>query len=103
MVCWTIPLMAAVITYGITRGRGLRDSRGWWLNLMFLGGALFGVIDHLWYGELFLISEYWLMDAALGSVIAGGTFGCWGVIVFIPGITRSIRHRLGILESHAKT
>ncbi|MEK7825429.1 MAG: hypothetical protein AAB266_03295, partial [Nitrospirota bacterium] len=41
-----------------------------WLTLMFYGSALFGVIDHLWNGELFLISKNITSDLWLGALIA---------------------------------
>jgi hypothetical protein len=68
---------------------------------MFLGGALFGIIDHLWNGELFLISKNWIMDLSLGFVITSGIMGSWGIINSAPKIIDSINHiryRLGILK-----
>lgn len=68
---------------------------------MFLGAAFFGIIDHLWNGELFLISQNWMMDLALGFTITGGIIGGWGLIISTPKIMDSMRrfsHRLGILK-----
>jgi hypothetical protein len=68
---------------------------------MFLGAAIFGVIDHLWNGELFLISTNWIMDLALGFTITGGIIGSWGLIVSAPKLMDLIRrfsYRLGFLK-----
>jgi hypothetical protein len=99
MVCYIVPTIATLIEF--IRSRHKKDQRNHWLNLMFLGGALFGIIDHLWNGELFLISTNWVMDLSLGFVITGGIIGSWGVINSTPKIIDSIRHisyRLGILK-----
>jgi len=99
MVCYIVPTVATVIQF--IRRKNNKDKHEYWLNLMFLGAALFGVIDHLWNGELFLISTNWLMDLALGFTITGGIIGSWGLLVSGPKITDSIRrlsYRLGILK-----
>lgn len=81
MVCYIVPLAATLI--GVTRRRALsrHDAHGLWLNIMLLGASLFGVIDHFWNGELFLISANWVLDLALGGTITLGVFASWGVVV----------------------
>ena len=99
MVCYIVPTIATVIQF-IRRGNK-KDQHNYWLNLMFLGAAFFGIIDHLWNGELFLISQNWVMDLALGFTITGGIIGGWGLIISAPKIMDSMRrfsHRLGILK-----
>ena len=49
--------------------------------LMFYGGSLFGIIDHLWNGELFLVSEEWVKDLVLGIVITAGTILAWAIVL----------------------
>ncbi len=78
-MCYTVPSAAAIITTLWWRKK--RSFKTWWLILMFYGGSLFGVIDHLWNGELLLISENWLKDLFLGVVITGGIILTWGVIL----------------------
>ena len=48
---------------------------------MFYGGALFGVIDHWWNGELFLISENIISDLLLGVTIVAIILISWGATV----------------------
>jgi hypothetical protein len=101
MVCYVVPAVASVIEYIKNRNVQQKTPHKNWLNLMFLGGAIFGIIDHLWNGELFLISTNWATDLALGFTITGGIIGSWSLIVYIPRITNSMRnlsHRLGILR-----
>ena len=98
MVCYIVPTIAAIIEF--VRGKK-KDKYNHSLNLMFLGGTLFGIIDHLWNGELFIISQNWMIDLALGFTITGGIIGSWGMIVLSPKIInsiRSLRYRLGILK-----
>jgi hypothetical protein len=101
MVCYIIPTTAAVIEF--IRNRKIKEKTPHknWLNLMFLGGALFGVIDHLWNGQLFLISANWVSDLTLGFIITAGTIGSWGLIVSVPKITdlmHNLNRRIGILK-----
>jgi hypothetical protein len=102
MVCYIIPTIAAIIEYIRNRKIKEKTQHENWLNLIFLGGAVFGIIDHLWNGELFLISANWISDLTLGFAITAGIIGSWELIVSMPKITDSIRNlnnRLGILKS----
>lgn len=78
-MCYVVPLAAAAVT--TLRWRKDRSQQSWWLSLMFYGGGLFGVVDHLWNGELFLISRDWLKDLALGVVITAVIFLAWKIIM----------------------
>jgi hypothetical protein len=69
-----------------------------WLMLMFYGGALFGVIDHLWNGELFLVSENWIKDALLGVVITVGIILVWKGIIFLVKRTPELNSYLPTAE-----
>lgn len=66
-MCYTIPLVSALTTSIIWHKE--KNIKIWWLNLMFYGGAIFGIIDHLWNGELFLFSKNIVSDLLLGIVI----------------------------------
>lgn len=105
MVCYTVPLAAAVIT-SIVWGTRRSGPAGWWLNLLLYGGALFGVVDHLWHGELFLIGEAPLMDLLLGATITATIFSGWGITLGIakayPELGRRMGCRLGIVGTSEK-
>ncbi len=105
MVCYTIPLVAAIIS-SVVWGSQRRGPAGWWLNLLLYGGALFGLVDHLWNGELFLLGEAPLMDLLLGATITAVIFGGWGITLGIvrmyPELGRRMGYRLGILKASEK-
>lgn len=98
MVCYIVPLAVAVIT-SIFWGSSEKGPSGWWLNLFLYGAALFGVVDHLWNGELLLISEQWHMDLLLGVTITATIFGGWGITLGLAKIRPSLAQRMGILSS----
>ncbi len=78
-MCYIAPVIGAVVSTAAWRKS--KSAKLWWLTLMLYGSALFGVIDHLWNGELFLISENLAGDLLLGMTIVAITLGVWGVIV----------------------
>lgn len=84
-MCYTIPLATSVATTILWRKKG--GPKIWSLNLMLYGAALFGVIDHFWNGELFLISENVFSDLCLGCVITVGIFLGWMVTLAIPKLS----------------
>lgn len=78
-MCYTIPLAAAAITSIIWKKN--KSVNMWSLNLMLYGASIFGIVDHLWNGELFLISDNITRDLLLGVVITAGIFITWKFIV----------------------
>ena len=78
-MCYAVPTVGAVVT-SVVWGK-TKSVKVWWLNLLFWGGALFGVIDHFWNGELFLISENVVSDLMLGVTISGVILVSWGIMV----------------------
>lgn len=95
MVCYTVLLGATVLTYLVRRLHKNKGAHGFWLNIMFLGGALFGAIDHAWNGELFLLGPNLASDLALGLTITGGITAGWGLVVFRPQLSDCL-HNLGL-------
>jgi hypothetical protein len=57
-----------------------------WLNLLLFGGAIFGVVDHWWNRELFLIGEKPILDLMLGFTITIVILITWTIIVVIDKI-----------------
>jgi hypothetical protein len=98
--------LAAAIISSAVWGSQRRGPAGWWLNLLLYGGALFGLVDHLWNGELFLLGEAPLMDLLLGATITAVIFGGWGITLGIariyPELGRRMGYRLGILKAGGK-
>jgi len=81
MVCYSVP--TGVLALSLLFGRRFCSSRLHlqWFNLLFAGGSVFGFVDHLWNGELFLIGPNIASDLALGFVIGGVLFAAWVVLV----------------------
>ena len=98
MVCYSVPLAATIIVALKRKLSGKTTKEGLWLNLLLLGGSLFGIIDHLWNGELFLIGANWIADLSLGAAITAGIFTTWGVMVFRERLAkfRFLGRRTGI-------
>jgi hypothetical protein len=78
-MCYAVPAVSAVVTSAIW-GK-TKSVKVWWLNLLLWGGAIFGVIDHLWNGELFLISKNIVSDLMLGVAITAVIFVGWSITV----------------------
>lgn len=95
-MCYLGPTTAAILTTFIWKSK--KTLRLFWLMLMFYGGTLFGVIDHLWNGELFLISKEWMKDLSLGLVITAGIVLVWAVIIFLAKRTPSLNDYLTTAE-----
>ena len=87
-MCYTIPLAGAIIT-SILWGRK-KNPKVWWLTLMLYGGALFGIVEHLWHGALFLVSENVANDLVLGVVITAVVFACWGIILVLTKVSPTL-------------
>lgn len=89
MVCYAIPIVAALVHYGLRKNvKRLNESpRQSWLTLLLAGGGTFGFIDHLWNGELTLIGANLLSDLALGTVITLGIFCLWEILVMRDKLT----------------
>lgn len=80
-MCYVVSIAAAAVT-SLAWSRS-KSIKVWWLTLMFYGGALFGVIDHLWNGELFLVSVNTPKDLILGVLIVVTTILLWGIMLLL--------------------
>jgi len=97
VVCYTIPLAAAIIS-SVVWGVQKKGPAGWWLNLLLYGAALFGVVDHIWNGELLLIGKAPLMDLLLGVTATSVIFGSWGITFAVARAYPNLGRRMGFLE-----
>jgi hypothetical protein len=85
MVCYVVPTAVAII-HGVMRKNttSLKNNvHHLWLNLLLVGAAIFGLVDHWWNGELFFIGEFIYMDILLGVVITTAVFIIWKIFVTI--------------------
>ena len=92
MVCYAVPLAATVIVSLRRMISGKKSTEGFWLSIMLLGASIFGVVDHMWNGELFLLGSNLIMDLSLGITITAGVFAGWGLIVYRNRATGILRH-----------
>ena len=83
MVCYSVPLIAAISHFIMRKNIGSwkNSTNHLWLGLLLAGGAIFGLVDHWWNGELFLIGENILMDLMLGVTITVAIVIIWAVAV----------------------
>ena len=72
-MCYAGPVAGAIVSSIIWSKT--RNVKIWWLALLYWGGALFGVIDHLINGELFVSGDI-AKDLLLGVVITV-SFSFW--------------------------
>ena len=85
MVCYVVPAAVAIV-HGIMRKKmtSLKNNvHHLWLNLLLVGAAIFGLVDHWWNGELFFIGENIILDILLGIIITITVFVIWIVFVTI--------------------
>ncbi len=82
MVCYTVPTTAAIMHYFLRkRVPSWKDNeKHKWLSMLLLGGTIFGVVDHLWNGELFLFGEKPILDIMLGIAITLTILFAWAII-----------------------
>lgn len=95
-MCYLGPTTAAVVTTFIWKSK--KTLKTFWLMLMFYGGSLFGVIDHLWNGELFLVLRNWRKDLSLGVVITVGIILAWRGILALAKRSPSLNTYLRTAE-----
>jgi hypothetical protein len=88
MVCYTVPLIAALVHSGMRKKviSWNKSAHHLWLSLLLAGGATFGVVDHLWNGELLLIGKNIVSDLLLGVTITTVIFVSWAIVVALDKI-----------------
>lgn len=89
MVCYVVPAIAAVVQYAARKNiLSLKASiHQLWLSFLLIGGTVFGIVDHLWNGELFFIGPNISSDLLLGVMITASILMVWGFIVFLDNRT----------------
>lgn len=89
-MCYIVPTVAGVVSTVVWRKA--KSPKLLWLTLLFYGGAIFGIVDHLWHGELFLVSENWLADIALGVVITLVIILSWIIVSLLSKTAPGLLH-----------
>lgn len=77
MVCYAVPTTVAVLSILYRGKHSLHTKYAQWFTLLFSGGAVFGIVDHLWNGELFLIGDNIVSDILLGFAITAALSVVW--------------------------
>jgi len=93
MTCYVVPAAAAIIHFFMRKKfPGLKNNeRHKWLNLLLAGGAIFGVVDHIWNGEFMLFGSGWLADLTLGITITTIIIAAWAFASYKS--TLKLEHR----------
>lgn len=95
MGCFAVPTAAAII-HKIMRKKvpSLKNDKNHrLLNYLFIGGSIFGIVDHAWNGELFLLGQNLLWDMALGLAITATIVFVWKLIVLFEAISEETPSR----------
>ena len=75
MCCYLFPTLAAIVHFFMRKTNPkLQTKHQLLLNQLFIGGAIFGVVDHWWNGELLAIN---LIDVGLGVIITLSIILAW--------------------------
>ena len=84
MVCYIVPAACTVAAFllGKSNKAGKKNLHLDSLFLMMFGGSIFGIVDHLWNGELLMTGPEPVLDLLLGVVISTAVFMAWmGLVV----------------------
>ncbi len=81
MGCYTVPAAAAIMHFlARKKSPNFKSKHQLWLNQLYLGAGIFGIIDHIWNRELLRFS---MSDVLLGFLITLGITIAWAIIVTI--------------------
>jgi hypothetical protein len=98
MVCYVVPTIGALAVYlfRTLRTGWRKNTHLYWLNILLVGGSLFGLVDHAWNGELLILGGNIILDIALGITITTAIIIAWAFLVVIDrakaGEPREISH-----------
>lgn len=94
MGCYVVPAVAGIIHYfsGKKSKKLINRPDQKALTLLYAGGAIFGIIDHIWNGELLRFSY---SDLLLGLIITLGITVFWKAYSWIA-YSKTAKTKLGI-------
>jgi NO-binding membrane sensor protein with MHYT domain len=77
MVCYIVPLSTAIAVVAARKALGKTGEKSRRLAGLLSGGAIFGVVDHAWNGQLAFVGPNWAWDVALGIAITLSVAAFW--------------------------
>lgn len=84
MVCFILPTIAWGMVYAHRRIGKRGDAEGHRLNLLLAGGAVFGLVDHWWNGELYPPAGADIAsDLVLGVLITAAIYAVWFAMLLV--------------------
>ncbi|MFH1054243.1 MAG: hypothetical protein V1740_07530 [Candidatus Woesearchaeota archaeon] len=92
MGCFIVPTAAMIFHHLLGKrykkiGKNKHNST---LSYLFLGGAIFGIVDHWFNGELFLLSPNLIEDMILGITITLVILIIWSCIAVYDTVVHDI-------------
>ena len=76
-MCYAVTLVGAIATSVVWNRT--RNMKTYWLLLLFFGGSIFGILDHVWKGDLFFSANIG-DDILLGLFISLTILAAWIVM-----------------------
>lgn len=76
-MCYSVPLLASLILNGVKKARKTESPQLDRLNLLFLGGTIMLIVDHLWNREFFWVSGNVVKDLLLGVAMTAAVLVFW--------------------------
>lgn len=89
MACFLVLLASAIGLHGVRSKVRVRLPEINMLLLMTWGGALALIVDHVWNGELFLVSPNLLWDLLLGCAMTLALVAIWSLYVLATRVSSS--------------
>lgn len=91
MVCYILPTVGAILVHAQRKVGKKNDEPGLWLSHLLTGGAIFGLVDHWWNGELFFIRKDIISDLLLGGLITTAIYAIWFGMVWTSLAARAAK------------
>lgn len=89
MVCYILPTIGAILVHAKRKVGRKDDEPGLWLSHLLAGGAIFGIVDHWWNGQLTLIGPNPVNDILLGAAITVAIFAYWYATVLASAAAKA--------------
>jgi hypothetical protein len=77
MTCYAVPLAASMLIFGGRKVLHKENEKNFRFGLLMAGGSIFGVVDHIWNGELTMVGPNLASDLLLGVAITAAITVAW--------------------------